>query len=97
MGILKKLFRKSSNQPKQENACEHDWVLEEPTHEVGISFKMWEGPLMEYCRKCGAWRRRPECDHNWKPIDDDGRGITVNGRKTKRVAIRSKCGAAKYK
>lgn len=90
---LKKIFNKS-----QEQKCEHIWKLEEPTMNFGNSFKMWEGPMYNYCTKCGERRPHPECRHMWflAPDDDEKVEFTVNGKKMVRTAICGKCGASKY-
>ena len=85
---LKKLWRKPP--------CEHDWVMEKPSTDVGGSLQIWDGPFYDYCTKCGEKRIHPECQHDWQPAEDDGKGIIANGRKMVLVAICSICGAKSY-
>ena len=76
--------------------CQHDWQLEEPTHNVGDALKIWEGPIEDVCKKCGARRPHPECDHTWQPAIDDGKGAIVNDVKLARTHTCAKCGAGLY-
>ena len=85
---LKKLLAKK---------CKHEWVLEEPTFNIGNSFKIWEGVIYDHCRKCGAQRPHPECKHRWQPTDDDGNGPIINNVKYIRASVCKRCGAFQYK
>lgn len=78
-------------------ACDHDWQIEHPTIQIGEHFKQWDGPVRDVCRKCGAMRPHPECNHSWKRCEDDGKGWIVNGVKVVRVRICKKCGCNQYK
>jgi len=81
-----------------EHECEHDWKMEEPTMNFGNSFKMWEGPIYDYCTKCGERRPHPECRHIWLLAPEKGEinGVYVNGKRIVKTAICGKCGAAKW-
>ena len=76
--------------------CKHDWEMEGPTTNVGGALMIWDGPIYDYCKKCGERRVHPECEHNWEPAEDDGQGIIINGKKTVRVTVCSKCGSSQY-
>ena len=54
MGILQKLFQKFF-----QKKCQHNWQIEQPTHDIG-GLMVWEGPVKDYCTKCGARRPHPE-------------------------------------
>ena len=78
--------------------CEHSWMIEEPLFGLNGSLKVYEGPLYERCKKCGALRQRPDCRHMWlmAPDEDEIKGIVVNGRKIIKTAVCGKCGISKY-
>lgn len=76
--------------------CQHNWEVEKPSLEIGGILQMWDGPLYDYCTKCGKKRTHPECEHDWLSIGDDGRGPIVNGEKMVLVAKCSLCGASHY-
>ncbi|MBO4516657.1 hypothetical protein J5751_04485 [bacterium] len=76
--------------------CQHDWQLEAPTYNVGDAFKEWEGPIKDYCTKCGATRPHPECEHEWEPAIDDEKGPVVNYIQLVRTHVCTKCGMGLY-
>jgi len=88
MGALKRLLNLGK--------CQHNWEMEEPTYNIGDTYKEWYGQIYDYCTKCGAKRTRPECQHRWQPAQDDGSGSIIYGKKMIRTAICTKCGAQKY-
>ena len=90
MGILQKLFQKFF-----QKKCQHNWQIEQPTHDIG-GLMVWEGPVKDYCTKCGARRPHPECKHKWQPVEDDGKGCYIDGIKQVRTHICSKCGTTLY-
>lgn len=70
--------------------------MEGPTFSIGEHYKEWDGPIYDYCPKCGSRRCHPECNHSWERTCDDGNGMIVNGVKQVRIGICRKCGAYKY-
>lgn len=87
MGILGKLFQRK---------CQHNWVLKLPTYNVGDVFENFEGAVEEYCTKCGATRPVQECEHDWQPAIDDGKGPFDGCIKLVRTHKCSKCGVGLY-
>ena len=60
-------------------------------------FDYWYEPY-SYCPKCYKEIHSLECEHDWKPANDDGSGpLLKSGIKPKRVAICSKCGTPLYR
>ena len=95
MALLERLKSLWGN-PEQ-TGCKHEWQVEEPTFQIGNSFKQWDGPIHDYCTKCGQIRLHPECRHQYKRVKDDGSGPMVNGKRMMLVSICSKCGSKLYK
>ena len=86
---LKKLWGKL-----EKKECEHDWKMESPSTDFGGALQIWDGPVYDYCTKCGERRRHPECQHDWQPVENHS-GRVPNGEMVL-TAICSICGSKLY-
>ena len=77
--------------------CDHDWHMEPPTMSVGGVFQEWDGPIYDYCSKCGAKRKHPECNHKWRRTKEVRFSrMIINGERFVETKHCTKCGTQHF-